>query len=94
MDISSISIYQQGYKSLERRSLECACSKLSLISVLKPCLEQDIESIDRFQRKASRFHFVTSKYKNDMSLNDSASLILVEKMHGYTQSEHRKVVKL
>lgn len=88
MDTSSISIYQQGYKSLEKRPLECTCS------VLKSCLEQDIESIDRFQRKASCFRFVTTKYRNDMSLNDTASLIIEEKMHGYTQLEHRKVVKL
>ena len=55
---------EQAYKSIIRPSLEYACS------VWDPYLQQDIDAIERVQRRSRAARFVTNKYRNTSSVGN------------------------
>ncbi|XP_071177850.1 uncharacterized protein [Mytilus edulis] len=81
LNISSTSIKEQAYKSLVRPSLEYACS------VWDPYLQQDIDSIEKVQRRAARF--VTNKYRNTSSVGN-----MLQHLEWRSLSDRRKDSRL
>ncbi|XP_071145327.1 uncharacterized protein [Mytilus edulis] len=81
LNISSTSIKEQAYKSLVRPSLEYACS------VWDPYLQQDIDSIEKVQRRAARF--VTNKYRNTSSVGS-----MLQHLEWRSLSDRRKDSRL
>ena len=81
LNISSTSIKEQAYKSLVRPSLEYACS------VWDPYLQQDIDNIEKVQRRAARF--VTNKYRNISSVGN-----MLQHLEWRSLSDRRKDSRL
>jgi hypothetical protein len=65
LNINSLSIKEQAYKSLVRPTLEYACT------VWDPYIQDDINTLEKVQRRAARY--VTNRYRNTSSVGDMLS---------------------